>query len=78
MPLGREDPPEEEMATHASILAWSIPWTEEPGGLVYRVSKNQTQPSMHTFPPSARQALLEDARNRLEILPGCVCVCVCT
>ena len=31
--LGREDPLEEEMATHCSILAWKIPWTEEPGGL---------------------------------------------
>ena len=31
--LGQEDPPEKEMATHSSILAWSIPWTEEPGGL---------------------------------------------
>ena len=31
--LGREDPLEEEMAAHSSILAWRIPWTEEPGGL---------------------------------------------
>ena len=31
--LGREDPLEKEMATHSSILAWSIPWREEPGGL---------------------------------------------
>ena len=31
--LGREDPLEEEMATPSSIPAWSIPWTEEPGGL---------------------------------------------
>ena len=31
--LGREDPLEKEMATHSSILAWKIPWTEEPGGL---------------------------------------------
>ena len=31
--LGLEDPLEEEMATHSSILAWRIPWTEEPGGL---------------------------------------------
>ena len=31
--LGREDPLEEGMATHSSILAWNIPWTEEPGGL---------------------------------------------
>ena len=31
--LGREDSLEEEMATHSSILAWKIQWTEEPGGL---------------------------------------------
>ena len=31
--LGREDPLENEMATHSSILAWRIPWTEEPGRL---------------------------------------------
>ena len=31
--LGQEDPLEKEMATHSSILAWKIPWTEEPGGL---------------------------------------------
>ena len=31
--LSREDPLEEGMATHSSIPAWSIPWTEEPGGL---------------------------------------------
>ena len=31
--LGWEDLLEEEMATHSSILAWKIPWTEEPGGL---------------------------------------------
>ena len=31
--LGREDPLEKQMATHSSILAWRIPWMEEPGGL---------------------------------------------
>ena len=31
--LGWEDPLEKEMAAHSSILAWRIPWTEEPGGL---------------------------------------------
>ena len=31
--LGQEDPLEKEMATHSSILAWKIPWTEEPGRL---------------------------------------------
>ena len=30
---GWEDPQEEEMATHSSILAWTVPWTEEPGRL---------------------------------------------
>ena len=30
--LGQEDPLEEAMATHSSILAWKIPWTKEPGG----------------------------------------------
>ena len=33
--LGQKDPPEKEMATHSSILAWEIPWTEEPGGLQF-------------------------------------------
>ena len=40
--LGWEDPLEEGMAAHASILAWRIPWTEEPGGLVHR-SQSQTR-----------------------------------
>ena len=31
--LAGEDPLEKEMATHSSILAWRVPWTEEPGGL---------------------------------------------
>ena len=31
--LGREDPLEEDMATHSNILAWRIPWTEQLGGL---------------------------------------------
>ena len=33
-PLGREESLEEEMAAHSSILAWRIPWTEEPAGLL--------------------------------------------
>ena len=42
--LGGEDPLEEEMATHSSILAWEIPWTEEPGGLQSKGSQmNWTQ-----------------------------------
>ena len=36
--LGQEDPLEKAMATHSSLLAWRIPWTEEPGGLQSRGS----------------------------------------
>ena len=40
---GCEDPLEMEMATHSSILAWGIPWTEEPGGATaHRVTKSKT------------------------------------
>ena len=44
--LGQEDPLEKERATHSSILAWRIPWTEEPGGLhtVQGVTKSWAQP----------------------------------
>ena len=41
--LGWEDPLEKEMATHSSILAGEIPWTEEPGGLQSRGSHSQTR-----------------------------------
>ena len=37
--LDQEDPLEKEMATHSRILAWKIPWTEEPGGLQSTVSQ---------------------------------------
>ena len=40
--LGWEDPLEEEMAIHSSILDWKIPWTEEPGGLQSIGSQSQT------------------------------------
>ena len=43
-PVGQKDPLEKEMATHSSILAWKIPWMEEPGRrqTVHRVTKSQT------------------------------------
>ena len=50
--LGWEDPLEKGMATHSSILARRIPWTEEPGGLhtVHGVAKSQTRLSdKHTY-----------------------------
>ena len=61
--LGRF-PQKEGIATHSSILAWRIPWTEEPGGLtVHRVTNSQTrlkQLSMHTTSVSINNTQVED------------------
>ena len=50
-PLDQEDPLEEGMGTHSSIVSWKIPWTEEPGGLqslgLHRVGHEKCL-SMHT------------------------------
>ena len=44
LPLGQEDPLQKEMATHYSILAWKIPWTEEPGwATAHEVTKSWTR-----------------------------------
>ena len=40
--LSQEDPLEKEMATHSSILAWKIPWTEEPGRVIVHRVANMT------------------------------------
>ena len=53
--LGREDPLEKEMATHSSVLAWRIPWTEEPSGLQSTGSQRvrhglETKPIPHLWP----------------------------
>ena len=56
--LGRQDPLEEGTAMHSSILAWRIPWTEEPG----QVTKNRTrlkQLSMHACTASVHNDLVE-------------------
>ena len=45
-PLGQEDPLEKRMATHSSLLAWRIPWTEEPGEL-HGVSWRQAFETVH-------------------------------
>ena len=77
--LGQEDPLEEGMATHSSILAWRIPWTEEPGGLqsmgLHRVRHEATtyhaacthgDPHVHLFFPSwQRKILCETVRKHL-------------
>ena len=41
--LGQEDPVKKGMATHSSVLAWEIPWTDEPGGGQSTGSQSQTQ-----------------------------------
>ena len=46
--LGWEEPLEEEMSTHSSILAWKTPWTEEPGGLQSKGSQRDTIEHTHT------------------------------
>ena len=51
--LGWEDPLEKEMATHSSILAWRIPWTEEPGGLQSTGSQSWTRLRDFTLTHSA-------------------------
>ena len=45
--LGREDPLEKEMATHSSILAWEVPWTEEPGKLQFIGSQKSGNNNKH-------------------------------
>ena len=47
-PLGQEDLLEEEMATHSRILAWKIPWTEEPGSLQFMGSQRVGHDWAHT------------------------------
>ena len=60
--LGQEDPLEKGIATHSSILAWRIPWREDPGGLQSKRSQCQTQLSTHRHiyreKPGRRRELL--------------------
>ena len=46
--LCQEDALEKEMANHSNILAWRIPWTEDPGGLQSMALQSQTQLNKHT------------------------------
>ena len=56
--LGQDNPLEKEMATHSSILAWRIPWREEPGGLQSMESqKSQTRLSNETTNNNTRKAI---------------------
>ena len=55
--LGQEDPLEEGMASYSSVLAWRIPWTEEPGGLQSMGSQSWTQRSTHALQTIDSRAL---------------------
>ena len=62
--LGREDPLEKEMASHSSVLAWRIPWTEEPGGLQSTGSQRvgharATSPSPSPVPSEVTKTFLD-------------------
>ena len=68
--LGLEDPLEKVMATHSSILAWRIPWTEEPGGLQSMGSQRvrttaQVSTAQHSTEPTTYQVLERQATNSL-------------
>ena len=59
--LSQEDPPEKGMATHSSILAWEIPWTEEPGRLQFMgLQSDTTEATLHAC----------------TCVCVCVCVCI--
>ena len=61
--LGWEDPLEKEMATHSNILAWRIPWTEEPGGL--QPMGSQELDGLVTKPPPPPPQIQEKNLGRL-------------
>ena len=61
--LGWEDPLEEGIETHSSILAWKIPWTEEPGRLQSRVTKSRTQMKQLSMHAHTWYVCEQDNRN---------------
>ena len=83
--LRREDPLEEEMATHSSIAAWKIPWTEEPGGLQSidgKESDTAEHPHKHTYEKTQRNILgnpvpqhpATSEISELQIVPHLCCI----
>ena len=70
--LGQEDPLEKEMATHSSILAWRIPWMEEPGGLQSKGLQRVDMTKRFNF-----HFLALKFSFSCKTLRVCVCVCVC-
>ena len=67
--LGQEDPLEKDMATHSSILAWRIPWTEKPGPWGHKES-DTTEPLHFLFSDSKREFLLVHHPKNLLLCPN--------
>ena len=70
--LGWEDPLEEGKGTHSSILAWRIPWTEEPGDYLQRVEHDRAtkQRRAHTTPPLQHAQVSEGWLFPFQVLPS--------
>ena len=62
--LGQEDPLEEEIATHSSILAWEIPWTEEPGGL-QSMGSQRVRHNLETKQPSVSSKAEDNLSSKI-------------
>ena len=73
--LGREDPPEGKMATHSGILAWEIPWTEEPGGVTKGRCNLATQQQRQQW--RGRESDKEEKHLGGRILHGRLSLCFC-
>ena len=69
--LSRENPLEEEMATHSSILAWEIPLTEEPGGLQSMVSQ-KSQMQLSTLTSKYKLQLLQIQVLKVKVTRSCL------
>ena len=65
--LGQEDPLEKEMATHSSILAWRIPWTEEPRGLQFTGSQSVRHSESLSLSTVVLEKILESSLDSKEI-----------
>ena len=84
--LGWEDPLEEGMATHSSILAWRIPWTEEPGGLRSMGSQRVRQGMLFklhclivcTFCQTVSSVMLADFCSDAGLFYCCALFCKCS
>ena len=70
--LGREDALENEMATHSSILAWEMPWAEEPGGL-QSMGPQRIRHNLAPKPPPPLLPSREDPKQASELIASTLC-----